>query len=240
MTDAIAATVDTIKNIHPDIRIVRLRVNGQPVTWEAGQYMELTFQGFAPRPYSIASAPHSNMLEFHIRNTGKGGASQHAVTQLKAGDTLTLRGPFGHATHSSADKEPLLLIAGGMGISPLKAIIEDALYHAHPGPLRLYWGAQTANDLYISDDFRAIASPSFEYIPVTEDTTESRQGLVGDVMSDDMGDLSKYRIYLSGPPPMIRALIPQLLAKGAGQDRIHSDDSHARGILTKRKSGGPS
>lgn len=240
MNNAIDATVDAIEDIHPDIRIVRLRVSGDTPVWEAGQYMELTFKGFAPRPYSIASAPHSNVLEFHIRGTGKGGASEHVVKHLKAGDILTLRGPFGRATHSSLNREPLLLIAGGMGISPLKAIVEDALHHAHPGPLRLYWGAQTAKDLYMADRFRALASSAFEFIPVTQDKTESRQGLVGEVMADEMGDLSGYQIYLSGPPAMIKALIPQLLAKGARHDHIHSDDSHAQGILPRRKSGGPS
>ncbi|HEY8189121.1 MAG TPA: FAD-binding oxidoreductase, partial [Micavibrio sp.] len=134
MNDGLQAKVDEIDDAHPEIRIIRLRPVGQSISWQAGQFMELGFTGFPVRPYSIANAPHNALLEFHIRNNNRGGASQHAVTALETGDILTLRGPLGSAVLPPDDRQPLVLIAGGMGLPPMKAIAEAALHRLHPGP----------------------------------------------------------------------------------------------------------
>lgn len=223
----VQAMVEDISDPHPDIRIIRLRVSGGAMTWLAGQFMELSFTGFPPRSYSIASAPHENILEFHIRNNNRGGANQHVVTSLKTGDTLTLRGPFGKATLHDREITPkppaLVLIAGGMGISPIKALIEDALHRHHPGPLTLYWGVKTASDLYIGDFFRDLAqqNPAFRYIPVIEDEGD---GMVHDAALKAEGHFTGKIVYLSGPPGMIGAILPVMLRHGATADNIRGDD----------------
>src|SRR5688500_6969028 len=113
MNENLQAVVAEADDIHPDIRIIRLRPRNSPFPWRAGQFMEIAFPGFPPRPYSIASAPNAELPEFHIRNTKRGGASQHAVTSLTVGDTVFLRGPLGNAVLPPGDRRPLVLIAGG-------------------------------------------------------------------------------------------------------------------------------
>lgn len=224
MTDAFAATVEAVEDVHPDIRIIRIRPDNKTVSWLAGQYMELVFAGMPARPYSIASAPHTNIFEFHIRNAKGGGVSEHIVKALKTGDKLTLRGPFGSAATIPGDKMPLLLIAGGMGLSPLKALIEDALHRNRPGPITLYWGVKTKEDLYLAKTFEAMAKahPHFKFIPVIQDKT-GRQ--VGDAVAADFKDLSATRIYLAGSPAMIASILPQLQKNGAQDNFIHGDDT---------------
>ncbi len=223
----IQALVEDILAPHPDIRILRVRVNGS-VAWLAGQFMELSFAGFPPRPYSIASAPHENILEFHIRNNHRSGANQYAVTMLKTGDALTLRGPFGKATLAQKDLVPtppaLVLIAGGMGISPIRALVADLLHRGHGGPVTLYWGGKSAADLYIADAFRALAAqnPAFRYIPVIEDEGD---GLVHEAALKNEGDFTGKIIYLSGPPGMIGTILPVLLQHGATAEGIRGDDA---------------
>lgn len=225
MTNDFAATVETVEDVHPDIRIIRIRPDGKSaVSWLAGQYMELVFAGLPARPYSIASAPHTNILEFHIRNAKGGGVSEHVVKTLKIGDRLTLRGPFGHAAMIPGDKMPLLLIAGGMGLSPLKAMIEDALHSKRPGPITLYWGVKTKDDLYLADDFVALAraNPHFKFVPVIHDKSGHQ---VGDAIAADFKDLSGTRIYLAGSAAMVAAILPQLQKIGAQDNFIHGDDT---------------
>src|SRR5690349_112596 len=120
----LSAVIDSIDDVHHDIRIIRVRPTGGPVTWNAGQYMELTFAGFPPRPYSIGSAPQSGLPEFHIRRAGIKGVSvsQHVADAVQAGDVVELRGPFGDAGIIPGDTMPLLLVAGGMGLPPMKAM----------------------------------------------------------------------------------------------------------------------
>lgn len=223
MTDTFDAVVETISDVHPEIRILRVRPGQSGVIWRAGQYMELMFDGFPARPYSIASAPQSGVLEFHIRNTGHGGVSQHAVKALKAGDHLTLRGPFGKAVMVAGETMPIIMIGGGMGLSPLKAMIEDSLQNGYSAPITLYWGTRDSSELYMADHFRALmtAHPSFRFVPVAQD--QSHQ-LVGDAVAAYEDDLSGTRIYLAGPHAMIAAIVPVLLQKKAAIDRIHSDD----------------
>lgn len=229
--------VDTITAPCAHIRVLRLRIaDEKTLLWRAGQYADLTLPGVAPRSYSIANAPDANgtglYVEFHIRNTG-GAASAHIATTLKPGDTVTMRAPMGHATLAPGCIRPVIAIAGGMGLSPMKAIIESALNTNHPGPITLYWGANNNDDLYCANYFRTLANthPQFKFVAVVRDDdtnqTNIRRGLVGDAVIADYADLAHASIFVAGPPQMVTAIIPQLLSNGANRTDIHTDDSSA-------------
>lgn len=212
------AIVESIDDVHHDIRIIRIRPTAGPVNWAAGQYMELTFAGFPPRPYSIGSAPHSGLPEFHIRRAGINGVSQHVANTVKPGDIVDLRGPFGNAGIIPGDMMPLLLVAGGMGLPPMKAMIDDALHRGDTRQMTLYWGTRTKSEMYLMDYFTQLAAGNthFKFVPV-----------VGGEVSREIaqeGNLSGIRIYLAGPPPMIHASVTAALQNGADLDLIHSDD----------------
>lgn len=221
----LAATIETVNDVAAGIRILRVRTDGALPSWLAGQYMELAFTGMPPRSYSIASAPHSNVLEFHIRDSKNGGVSSHIVTALKPGDPLTLRGPFGYAAMIPGDTAPLLLVAGGMGLSQLKAIAEESLHTKHPGPVVLCWAVRTDQDLYLKAHFESLqrAHPQFRFMPVVESTSGQN---AGQAVSTQFSDLSGMRIYVAGSPAMIAAILPGLYAGGARADMIHGDDKN--------------
>ncbi|MDB5492035.1 MAG: oxidoreductase FAD-binding domain protein [Micavibrio sp.] len=215
---ALPALVDSVDDVHHDIRIIRLRPTGGPFAWAAGQYMELTFAGFQPRPYSIGSAPHSGLPEFHIRRAGINGVSQHVANTVKPGDTVVLRGPFGDAGIIPGDTMPLLLVAGGMGLPPMKAMIDDALHRNDTRRMTLYWGTRTPEEMYLMDYFTQLAAGNahFKFVPV-----------IGGEVSKEIvneGNLAGMRLYLAGPPPMIHASVTAALKNGAQINLIHSDD----------------
>jgi ferredoxin-NAD(P)+ reductase (naphthalene dioxygenase ferredoxin-specific) len=216
-----------VHDVSPDTRRLTVEIdNKQKLSFIAGQYVGLELPGFAERPFSIASAPHEPLLEFHVKNNGQ-GLSAHIVGTLQPGSPVALRGPLGTG-HWRPTARPLLALAGGLGIAPLKSIIDACLYdRAHP-PVHLYWGAKQRQHLYLDDYFRGLNKkhPRFSYIPVLSEEKEAlqyRTGLAGAAAAEDFGNLSGLSIYMAGPTAMIEATLPLLLQKGAEEDYIFSD-----------------
>lgn len=223
----LAARIIGIDDIAPDTRIIKLELeNRQRLPFIAGQYALLSTKGMEARPFSIASTPDAAHLEFHIRSAGQ-GLSQFLVADALLGTTLDIEAPFGdsHWRHSN---RPLLALAGGLGIAPLKAILEAHLGRAGSPPCYLYWGVRTADQLYLDMFFRNMTQkyPRFSYIPVlsdTDGTTPHRTGFISDAASADFDTLAGFDIYMAGPPPMVAATLPALLHHGAESEHIFTD-----------------
>jgi CDP-4-dehydro-6-deoxyglucose reductase/ferredoxin-NAD(P)+ reductase (naphthalene dioxygenase ferredoxin-specific) len=218
------ATVASIRDIAPDIRILGIALkNGLLLDFRAGQYAFLEAGGLEPRAFSIASAPGEALLEFHVRNAGS-GMSAHVVNALHEGARLTLKGPFGANVLKDGDT-PVLLIAGGIGIAPMKSMVEARLKGEGRAPLHLYWGVREAGQLYLGPLFESLARehPHFHYTPVVAAGAGGRSGFPGQAAAEDLADLSGFDIYMAGPKAMIDATMPLLLQKGALKERIFSD-----------------
>jgi len=107
---------------------------------------------------------------------------------------------------------PGILMAGGTGFAPIKAILEHAFYTGVTRPLRLFWGARARRDLYLHELALSWerSYPNFRYIPVLSEPLPSDQwpgevGWVHEAVVRQCPDLGRYEIYASGPPPMIEA-----------------------------------
>lgn len=220
-----ARTVD-IEDDSSDIRIIRLEIeNKTRLSFRPGQYVFLEVPGLEGRAFSIASTPDEQHLEFHVRNSGH-GISAHITGDLHLGDALLVKGPFGKNTWQESDR-PVLALAGGLGIAPVKSIIQAGLRSRQASPIHLYWGVRDENHLYLDPFFRDLTQKNkrFSYIPVLQENTSGRfrQGLIHEPVLEDFDDLEGHDIYMAGPMGMIDAMIPQLLNHGAEKDRIFCD-----------------
>lgn len=216
----ISASVEKINDLHHGIRVLRLKPESG-FSWRAGQYTRITFGNHAPRPYSIANAP-DDFIEVHIKDNGAGGTSTYAVRHLKHGQTVRVQEAEGKSFYDAErdGTRPLLLIGGGLGVAPLKAIIEESLLRIKTvQPVYLYWGARHAADLYIADYFHGIAHTyaNFHFVPVIG-------GMVGESAAAGFDSLKGFSIFLAGPEAMTAATIPLLLQKGAEKAHIHYDE----------------
>lgn len=221
------ATITEIRD-YPAAQVRRIFM--QPETmppYRAGQYMQLGFAGLPARPFSIGTRPGSDTIEFHIRNSGS-PVSVYATTELKVGERVTLSEACGDAVYVPACTRPLIAVAGGSGLAPMKAIIEEAL--ADPrrtAPAHLYWGGATAEDLYMHEDFLVLAEKDtrFIYHPVLseQDMPGFAHGLVGDVMAGDIKDLGLYRMYGAGSEAMLRHFEALMQARGVDPALVHTD-----------------
>lgn len=218
------AVIESVENVHGDIRVFRLKP-AVPYAYEAGQYAYIAFNDLPPRPYSIASRPGQDVLEVHIKR-GVSSASAHIMDDVKAGDTAMLSEPQGHSTYKSAQGDAVLAIAGGLGIAPLKAIIEQAMYEEYALPIILYWGTAEAGEQYLRSYFEDLARTheKFDFHLVTG-------GSVTEAALTDMQDLSAHHVFLSGSPAMISHAIPLLLDKKADRSKISYDKHPEAGNL---------
>lgn len=216
---SIPVRVAEIDDPAPGMRILRMETeDGAPFAFQAGQYVWLEAEGQETRAFSIASSPGASCVELHVRDAGH-GISAYLMT-LEKGAKLRLKGPEGtNVLREGAG--PLLVLAGGIGIAPMKAIVEARIASGDTSPLYLYWGVRDASQLYLDGLFRTLADSHahFRYVPMAQDT----QGYIGDALVRDFSDLSGYSVYLAGPKPMIDATTPLLLEKGAAREHIFSD-----------------
>ncbi len=218
-----------IEDATHDVHIVRLEtVDGGPFGFSAGQYASVTFGALPPRDYSMANRPDQAGLEFHIRDMRDNGASGYVARQLRLGDTVRVEGPYGEAWLRRDHAGPILAIAGGSGLAPIKSIVETALAAGMRQDIGLYLGVRDEADVYLEEHFRALARShrNLRFVPVLSDPaapTGRRAGLVGDAVAADFADFAGFKAYLAGPPVMVCSVLKMFLSRGLGREDIHAD-----------------
>jgi naphthalene 1,2-dioxygenase ferredoxin reductase component len=220
------ATVCAIDRVAPEVTRLRLQALGQPLFFAAGQYADLGFARHPPRAFSMANPPSDPVLEFHIRQLD-GVASGHVARRLKIGECVRVKGPYGNA-HLRAERRPLLAIAGGVGLAPLRSIILTALARDAGLPVHLYWGVRDEPDLYGEQELSALASQHavFHFVPVLSaprGATGRRTGLVHEAVAADFAGLEDRVVHIAGPPPMVEKALAMALQRGAAPGVVHSD-----------------
>jgi NAD(P)H-flavin reductase len=206
-----------------------------PLPYLAGQHVTIEHPRWPRvwRPYSIANRPRDDgMLTFHVRAVSGGWVSSSLVHYTSPGMQLTLGPALGGMTLGRAASRDLVCIAGGTGLSPVKAIVEqavrDSLSRGEARSVHLYCGARHREELYDLEGLWKIsdAYPGLIVTPVTSDDVlfEGMQGNVGRVAARYLphGDCE---VYVAGPEKMVRETIILLAAAGVPPDRVHYDDA---------------
>lgn len=223
------AVVRAVQPLSPDVLHVRLDVpDAGPLDYRPGQYLKLHAGDGLARSFSMASVPRDGQVDLHVRRIPGGAFTSGILPALKAGDTLDVELPLGSFFYRPKDYRPLLMVATGTGMAPLKAILESLMDDPDCPPVSLYWGMRRADELYLHDEIPAWGERlyDFRYVPVlsrAHDEWPGRRGYVHQAALDDIGDLGEHAIYLCGSPDMIRDARAAFLAHGASADHIYSD-----------------
>lgn len=231
--------VQAVEPLTHDITLVRLE-SDEPFPFLAGQYASVTFPRCPPRDYSIASLPGDPLLELHIRRTQGGSTSLYVATELTPGDPVTVTGPLGECYLREEHPGPILGIAGGSGLAPIRSILETALIRGMRRQVRLYYGGRDERDIYMERHFDGLAKtyPNFRFVPVLSEPTSPttrRTGLVHEAVLADLPDLAGWAGYLAGPPAMVEAAAPALERHGLAPDDIHADAFYDDHIMRARR-----
>jgi ferredoxin-NAD(P)+ reductase (naphthalene dioxygenase ferredoxin-specific) len=224
----LACKVTGLDDATHDIKRVRLAIeSGGPFDFSAGQFASVTFEGCPPRDYSMANVPGDPVLEFHVRRTQGGATSAHVAEKLQLGDSVRVEGPFGASYLREAHRGPIIAVAGGSGMAPLKSIIERAIQKELPQHIYFYFGVRSERDLYLHDHFAALAAkhPHLHFTPVLSDGLSNglRTGLVHEAVAQDFDEFDGCKAYLAGPPVMVEAATKLFEQRGMRRIDVHAD-----------------
>jgi CDP-4-dehydro-6-deoxyglucose reductase/ferredoxin-NAD(P)+ reductase (naphthalene dioxygenase ferredoxin-specific) len=234
-----------------DIRVVRLEIEaGGPFDFSAGQYAQVTFADLPPRDFSMANrpqaAPDKAIVEFHIRTTPGGAVSPYVAERLALGETVKVEGPYGAAHLRETHRGPIVALAGGSGLAPIKAIVEEALGRGMCQAITLYFGTRAERDLYLEDHFTALAEahPNFSFVPVLSEPDGvptgdrvRRTGFLAEALAADFTDLDGAKAYLAGPPIMVETCTQALRALGVRRQDVHADAFYTEAEKAKLEAG---
>lgn len=223
------ARVERIESLTHDVLRLLLRLPAvECFDFAPGQYVDVLLSGGRRRSFSIASPPHdSRLLELHVRRVLGGEFTEPLFANQCRGSLLSLEGPLGRFVYSHNSQAPMLLVAGGTGLAPLKSIIRHVLENALPRQMLLYWGVRSQRDLYdqaLLEEFARAAN--FRYRTVLSEPDRDwhgAQGWVHEAVLREMNSLQGYDIYASGPPSMVSAIRDAFPRHGADLNHLYFD-----------------
>ncbi|GAA0909495.1 FAD-binding oxidoreductase [Virgisporangium ochraceum] len=216
-----------------DIALLRLRPE-PAYTYRAGQSMavETSIRPRLWRTYSIANAPRADgTLDLHIKAVPGGQVSNALVDSVGTGDTLRLGAPVGARLTLDRDSgRHLLLLAGGTGLAPLKAVLEQLAAAEQPRRVTLFTGARTAADLYDAPALGRMEQqlPWLTVVPVLSHDPyhPGERGMVTEAALRHHNWLD-HDVYACGPDSMVSDAVARLTAAGIPADRIRTEDFEA-------------
>lgn len=227
------ARVVSMQRLADDVMRLYLKLPAsEDFRYLAGQYVDILLRGGGRRGFSIANRPGGeNFIELHVRFVPGGEFTSHVFAQMKERAILRVEGPLGTFFVRDDSSRPLLMMGGGTGFAPLKAMLEQ-LYASGPPtrPVHLYWGARHRAGLYLHEQVEGWVEsrPGLRYTPVLSeplpaDHWHGRTGWVHEALAADYPDLSGFEVYMSGPPAMIRAARERFAAQGLPADQMYFD-----------------
>lgn len=228
----VPARVERVEHVSPDVMRVMLQLpETVRLPFRAGQYVNVLLRDGKRRAFSIANAPHDDeFIELQIRYIKGGEFTAHVFADMKEREILRLEGPLGDFFLREDSGRPAILVGGGTGFAPLKAMMEHAIYIGLDKPMHLYWGGRTTTDLYMRDRAErwAADNPNVQFTPVVEDPLadggwEGRSGLVTHAVVEDYTDLRGYEVYASGPPNMVAAAARVCVSHGLPATHMYND-----------------
>jgi ferredoxin-NADP reductase len=195
----------------------------------AGQHVDVRLtaeDGYqAERSYSIASAPEDDHLILTVERLDDGEVSPYLTETLQPGDDLELRGPIGgYFVWRASLGGPLLLVGGGSGVVPLRAMLRHHRASGSGVPARLLYSARTLDDVIYREELDGFDTA----ITLTRAQPERWMGHSGRVGRELLADVAwppaeRPLVYVCGPTGFVEAVADALLALGHDPTRIRTE-----------------
>jgi ferredoxin-NADP reductase len=201
----------------------------------AGQHVDVRLtaeDGYqAQRSYSIASAPEDADLVLTVERLDDGEVSPYLVDELRPGDELELRGPIGgYFVWEARFGGPLLLIAGGSGVAPFRAILRHHRAIRNTTPIRLLYSARTLADVIFREELTTLRTDGVTDIrfTLTRERPQGWDGYTGRINADLLDDVAwspseRPLVYVCGPTAFVETAASTLVALGHEPARIRTE-----------------
>ena len=231
------ATVTGAVGETPSVRTIDLAVPDWP-GHRAGQHLDVRLtaeDGYtAERSYSIASAP-GDPVAITVERLEDGEVSPYLTEELRIGDQLELRGPVGgYFVWEATDAGPLLLVAGGSGIVPLRAIIRERQRSGGDASIRLLYSSRTLADVIYRDELDAYRDGIAVSYTLTRAQPTGWTGYAGRVDSALLAEVAwpahkDPLAFVCGPTSFVEAVAEGLVGLGYQPGRVKTERFGASG-----------
>ena len=205
-----------------------------PFTFVPGQFLNVAFWiGGARmnRSYSISSSPtQREYVDLTVRREPRGAVSRHIVDLLKVGDQIEAGGPVGKFTFTGTEADSIVLIAGGVGITPMMSITRYLTERSWAGDIFFIYVCRTPADFIFADEVAALqrVNPKL-HVAVTMSKPEGtdwkgpRGRITKELLTQTVPNLASRRIHLCGPPSMMDAIKAILTELGVPPDHVKTE-----------------
>jgi ferredoxin-NADP reductase len=212
---------------------LRLDVPDWP-THRAGQHVDVRLtaeDGYSTqRSYSIASPPGSERLELTVERIDDGEVSPYLTTVAEVGDQFELRGPIGGwFVWDGTDTAPVLLVGGGSGVVPLRAILRHHAAAGSTAAMHLVYSAPTLADVIYRRELEALVGPwQAVTLTLTREPAPDWAGRRGRVDAGLLAEVGwppsvQPRCYVCGPTGFVEAVADALVGLGHEPGRIRTE-----------------
>jgi len=206
-------------------------------SFRAGQYIDMTLidppqtdsEGNT-RTFSISSPPSkpgSIMITTRIR----GSAFKNNLLSMPLGTKVKIKGPMGSFVLHSHVERPAMFVVGGIGITPVRSIVMDALERNLSTPLYLFYSNANPQTTAFLSEFEDLAThyPNFHFIPTITDVKDDRwtyeTGRIDEAMiKKHLPNASAALAYIVGPPAMVAAMIAVVHKVGVVEDSVRTEE----------------
>ncbi len=214
-----------IKEIIPETpTITTFILEGRPIEFEAGQFAELTVPGVGEAPFTPSSSPHAKDLEFTIMKVGR---VTQKLFELKEGDVVGVRGPFGKPYPlKEFKKKDVFIVGGGVGFAPLRSLFL-ALMENIKDYKKIYirYGARTPKDIvykYLIPEWQKIKNVDILLtVDVGDEKWKGRVGVVTTILDEIPVDIKTTPAIVCGPPLMMKFTTQRLVDAGFKDSNIY-------------------
>jgi glycine betaine catabolism B len=205
-----------------------------PFTWRAGQYLTLALAidgRRVNRSYTIASSPaRRDWCEISVKAAAGGRGSRHLHDTWREGQRVRVTAPGGAFVFDPASSPRVVLIAGGIGITPMMAAIRSLTDEGWRGEIHLLYSVRTIADIVFRDELlrRSARFPTLHVrVFVTRASDAAWDGPTGPITRDAIAacvaDVARLPVLLCGPAPMMDAMRAQLASLGVPDAAIRQE-----------------
>lgn len=206
-----------------------------PFDYLPGQFMNVEVEptpgAVLRRAYTIASSPtRQAYAELSIKREAQGQVSQFLHDRVSVGDLLKVGAPYGAFTFTGMDEDSIVLIGGGVGITPLMSVLRYLTDRAWPGEIYFVYSARSTAEFVFRDELAYLQRrhPNLHVLAtMTRSEGTDWMGPEGQITKElvqaSIPDIAKRRIHVCGPPPMMNAMKEALAALGVPASRIHTE-----------------
>jgi ferredoxin-NADP reductase len=231
-------TVEEIVDETPQVRTIVLDVPDWP-GHRAGQHVDVRLtaeDGYrAEREYSIASAP-GEPVAITVERLEDGEVSPYLTQELRPGDGLELRGPIGgHFVWDAENGGPLMLVAGGSGVVPLRAMVRHRRRSGSDAPVRLLYSSRTLDDVIYREELEQLSDGIEVVHTLTREQPPDWKGHARRIDASLLAEVAwpvdtEARAFVCGPTSFVEVAASGLVELGYPPARVKTERFGATGV----------